>query len=52
MTMSMHFIKALEALSRSLEISPQTVTYKELGRLYLKKGDLVKAVEIYRKAAK
>ncbi len=46
------FVQAQEYLSRSLENSPQTVTYKDLGRLHLRKGNLHKAIETYTKAVK
>lgn len=44
--------KALEMLTQSLDLTPQIVTYTELGRLYLMRGDIAKATEIYRRATK
>ena len=44
--------QALECLSRSLDLSPQTATYKDLGRLHLKKGDIRQAIETYKRASK
>ena len=46
------FIQALEMLTQSLDLTPQIVTYTELGRLYLMRGDIAKATEIYRRATK
>ena len=39
-------------LTKSLDLTPQIVTYTELGRLYLMRGDIAKATEIYRRATK
>jgi cytochrome c-type biogenesis protein CcmH/NrfG len=35
-----------------IQLSPQTVSYKELGRVYLLTGDLGNALDVYKKAVK
>lgn len=42
----------MEYFQNALQLSPQTVTYKELGRVYLLSKNLDNAVEIYKKAVK
>ena len=45
-------VQAVEYYLSALQQSPQTVTYKELGRVYLLQGSLDNAVDIYKKAVK
>lgn len=47
-----YLLQAVEYFHKALQQSPQTVTYKELGRAYLLIGGLDNAVEVYKKAVK
>ena len=44
--------QAVEKFNAALGISPQAVTYTQLGRVQLMRGDINGAVEVYRKAIK
>ena len=45
-------MQAVEYFQRALLQSPQTATYRELGRVYLLTGALDSAVDTYKKAVK
>ena len=46
------FGQAVDYFQQALELSPQTVTYKELGRVYLLTESLENALGVYQKAVK
>lgn len=44
--------KAIDAFRTALKMSPQTITYMQLGRAHLKMGSAENAVEVFKKAVK
>ena len=44
--------QAIEQLKNALQLSPQTVTYMELGRVHLLKKDISSALVVYKDAVK
>ncbi len=44
--------QAVEYFQSALQLSAQTVTHKELGRVYLLTSSLENALEVYKKAVK
>ena len=44
--------QAIEQLQNALDLSPQTVTYMELGRVHLLKKDVSSALTVYKDAVK
>eukprot|EP00731_Ephydatia_muelleri_P026396 Em0018g496a len=44
--------KAIDAFKTALKMSPQTITYMQLGRAHLKMGSAENAVEVFKKAVK
>lgn len=45
-------VQAIHTLTKAIQLSPQIVSFKELGRSHLILGDIHKAIETYRKAVK
>ena len=45
-------IQAIDAFKTALKMSPQTITYMQLGRAHLKMGSAENAVEVFKKAVK
>ena len=44
--------KAMDSLQNALKLSPQTVTYMELGRVHLLKEDIFSALSVYKDAVR
>ena len=44
--------KAMDSLQNALKLSPQTVTYMELGRVHLLKEDISSALSVYKDAVR
>lgn len=44
--------QAIELFQAAISLSPQTVSFKQLGRVYLKRGAVEDAIEIYTRAIK
>ena len=45
-------LKAMDSLQNALKLSPQTVTYMELGRVHLLKEDIFSALSVYKDAVR
>ncbi len=43
-------LQAADKLRQAFNLSPQTVTYVQLGRVHLLRGSVESAIEVYRKA--
>ena len=50
--MSVCVLQAVEKFKVALSLSPQTVSYMQLGRVHLLNGDTDSAIEVYKKAVK
>ena len=48
----MSVLQAIEKFKVALSLSPQTVSYIQLGRVHLLNGDTDSAIEVYKKAVK
>ena len=46
------YVQAIEAFKTALKMSPQTITYLQLGRAHLKIGSAENAIEVFKKAVK
>ena len=44
------YVKAEEKLREAVKLSPQTNSFVQLGRTHLLRGDLEKAVDVYKTA--
>ncbi len=45
-------LQAVEFLRAAINLSPQTVSFVQLGRVFLRRGALEDAIEIYKRAVK
>lgn len=45
-------LQAIERFKAALALSPQMISYNQLGRVHLMQGDVESAIEVYRKAVK